>query len=100
KLSLSGEAELEESLAIATMVAKAENQLARPLHALDQRFGFMLSRPEITEAENPIGPARLAEAFHRSMALLDMDTDARLVLLKLFDRPVRAALASLARRHD
>ena len=95
KLSLIGEAELEESLAIATMVAKAENQLARPLHALDQRFGFMLSRPEITEAENPIGPARLAEAFHRSMALLDMDTDARLVLLKLFDRHVLGALEAL-----
>lgn len=94
-LSLLGDAELEESLAVTTMVAKAENQLARPLHALNQRFGFMLSRPELGDADNPIGPARLADAFHHATALLDMDTEGRLVVLKLFDRHVLGALEAV-----
>lgn len=92
RLSLLGEEELEESLAVSAMVSKAEGQYARALGALNQRFGFMLSDPRPDDATNPVGPARLGECFRQAAEQLEVDAETRIVVYKLFERHVLGAL--------
>ncbi|MEZ5485634.1 MAG: DUF1631 family protein, partial [Lysobacteraceae bacterium] len=49
----------------------------------------------LTETNLPIGPARISAVFVDASAILDLDTEARLVLYKLFDRHVFGTLGSL-----
>jgi len=94
-LSLIPEDELEESVAISGMVERAESTNARALHALTQRFAFLLGDVQLSESNLPVGPARISAAFASACEPLELDTEARLVLFKLFDRHVLGALSTL-----
>jgi hypothetical protein len=91
-LSLVDDKELEESLAIASTVAKAENRLARPLYAVNQRLSVMLGGVKVEDATNPIAPAPLCQAFRAAMRELDLNVQAKLIVYKLFDRYVMSGL--------
>ena len=62
-LSLVDDQELEESLAVSSMVAKAENRLQRSLYQINQRLGVIIGGGKVEDANNPIGPAVLGQAF-------------------------------------
>ena len=94
-LSLVPEEELEETVAVSGMIERAESSNARALHALTQRFGFLLGDVQLSEANLPVGPARISKAFANACEPLDLDTEARLVLYKLFDRHVLGTLGTL-----
>ncbi len=94
-LSLIDDKELEESLAIASTVAKAENRLARPLYAVNQRLSVMLGGAKVEDSTNPIAPAPLCQAFRYSMREMDLNLQTQLIILKLFDRYVMAGLDGL-----
>ncbi len=91
-LALVDDKELEESLAIASTVAKAENRLARPLYAVNQRLSVMLGGAKVEDATNPIAPAPLCQAFRVAMHELELNLQARLIVYKLFDRYVMSGL--------
>jgi hypothetical protein len=95
ELSLVDDRELEESLAIASMVSKAEGRLNSPLHALNQRLGVICGGQRIEDATNPLGPAALAHAFRTALREIDVDIKVRLIVLKLFERYVLAGLDAL-----
>jgi len=95
ELSLVGEDELEETLAINAMVSKGESRFERQLGALKQRFGKVVGRPDLPDDENPIGPAALAECFRKSIADLATELAVRLVIFKLFDRQLVSHLGAL-----
>jgi hypothetical protein len=94
-LSLVEDTELEESLAIASMVAKAENRLARPLFAVNQRLSVIRGGAKIEDSTNPIAPAPLCQAFRQSMRELELNLETKLIVYKLFDRYVMAGLDAL-----
>lgn len=94
-LSLVANEDLEEDLALQAMVSKAEGHLSQPLYALNQRVGFALEIPSLGDADNPLGPAALAEAFRRAARRLDIPMHVRLVVFKLFERHVLGALDPL-----
>ena len=94
-LSLVGDRELEESLAIAGMVAKAEGRLARPMYALNQRLAMINGAAEIDARVSPIGPTLVSEAFQRTMADVDVSIPIKLITYKLFERYVMTALEKL-----
>jgi hypothetical protein len=96
-LALVDEEELEESLAVSAMVDKAEVRLNRPLYALNQRFGVLAAGRTVDLANNPLGPRLLARAFAAAIAEFEVDLAVKLIVLKLFERHVLAALESL---HD
>ena len=50
-LSLVDDKELEESLAIASTVAKAENRLSRPLYAVNQRLSVLLGGAKVEDCD-------------------------------------------------
>ena len=94
-LSLVEDTELEESLAMASMVAKAENRLARSLFAVNQRLSVIRGGAKVEDSTNPIAPAPLCHAFRQSMRELELNLETRLIVYKLFDRYVMAGLDAL-----
>lgn len=93
-LALIGAEELEEELALSGMVARTQQRLGVPLHALNQRVGMLLQRHELGDEENPLGPARLAEAFRGAAKMLQIGLEVRLIVFKLFERHVLGSLDS------
>ncbi len=94
-LSLVEEHDLEESLAISGMVAKAETRLARQLFAVNRRFTALRGGAPVENATNPIGPVQLCDAFRIGAGEIDIELSVRLVIYKLFDRHVIANLEPL-----
>jgi hypothetical protein len=95
ELSLVGEDELEETLAINALVSKGESRFERQLNALRQRFGKVIGRTDVADDENPIGPANLADCFRKAIAELQVELAVRLVIFKLFDRQLVSHLGAL-----
>lgn len=95
ELSLVADNELEESLAITSMIGKNESRLARDLFAVNQRLSVICGGLKIDDASNPVGPAALAQAFRLAMRELSADMRVKLIIYKLFDRYVLSALEEL-----
>lgn len=94
-LSLVDDQELEESLAISSMVAKSENRLARPLYQVNQRLSVINGGATVEDASNPIGPAPLCSAFRIAVREFELNVQVKLIIYKLFDRYVMAGLEPL-----
>ncbi|HSN00918.1 MAG TPA: DUF1631 domain-containing protein [Rudaea sp.] len=94
-LSLVDDTELEESLAITSAIAKAENRLAPPLNALNQRLSVLRGGSSVEDATNPVAPAHLGQAFRVAMRPLELSVNSRLIIFKLFDRYVLANLGDV-----
>ena len=86
ELALIDEQELEESIAIRNMIDKANELYADPLYCLSQRLDLLLASADITEENNPFGPAVLCEAFRVAVNTLDTALTVKLLVLKLFDK--------------
>ena len=95
ELSLVGDEELEENLAVGGMVSKAENRYHRELFALNMRFAQLAGIPDLTTRLNPVGPFSLAEGFRVAMRQWAGDLGVRLVIFKLFDRYVMGYVGGL-----
>ncbi|MGD1984125.1 MAG: DUF1631 domain-containing protein [Chromatiaceae bacterium] len=95
ELQLVDEDELEENLAVSSMVSKAENRYHRELFALSMRFAQIAGIPDLTTRLNPVGPNCLAESFRAAMRLWTGDLGVRLVVFKLFDRYVMGYVGGL-----
>ncbi|MBN8726437.1 MAG: DUF1631 domain-containing protein [Xanthomonadales bacterium] len=91
-LSLVDNIELEESLAVTSMVAKAENRLQRSLYQVNQRLSVLVGGGKVEDASNPIGPATLGNAFRAAIREFDVNVQVKLIIYKLFDRYVMAGL--------
>ncbi|MEP7044535.1 MAG: DUF1631 domain-containing protein [Dokdonella sp.] len=91
-LSLVDDLELEESLAVTSMVAKAENRLSRALYQVNQRLAVISGGGKVEDASNPIGPAALGNAFRNAIREFEVNIQVKLIIYKLFDRYVMAGL--------
>ena len=95
ELSLVANNELEESLAITSMISKNEVRLSRELYAVNQRLSVICGGQKIEDASNPIAPAILSQSFSYAMHELNVDVRVRLIVYKLFDRYVLSTLEGL-----
>jgi hypothetical protein len=95
ELSLVADNELEESLAITSMIGKNETRLTRDLFAVNQRLSVIYGGIKIDDATNPVGPAALSQAFRQAMRELAAEMRVKLIIYKLFDRYVLASLDEL-----
>jgi hypothetical protein len=94
-LSLVDDQELEESLAVSSMVAKAESRLLRPLYQVNQRLAVIVGGGKVEDRSNPVGPAMLCDAFRSAVREFDLDVQVKLIIYKLFDRFVMVGLNAL-----
>jgi len=96
ELSLVDDRELEESLAVSSMVAKADARLASALMALNQRLSVLSGGRSTTNTNNPLGPGALTEAFREALGeLTEVNIRVRLIILKMFERYVLKGLDTL-----
>jgi hypothetical protein len=98
EMSLLGDDELEDSLAITNMVSKAENRFTRELYAMGQRFAYVIGGGRVDERfpqESPLSPAVLCGAFQVAMANVPVELPVKLVVYKLFDRHVMHFIGGL-----
>ncbi len=94
-LSLVDDDELEQLMAVDSMVAKAGRQFANALKQLTTRLDTLIDTQAVTEKNNPFGPAAICQAFIGVCRELDLDIKAKLVLFKLFDRYVMTGLGGV-----
>jgi hypothetical protein len=95
ELSLVADNELEESLAITSMIGKNETRLTRELFAVNQRLSVIYGGIQIDDGSNPVGPSALSQAFRQAMRELSAEMRVKLIIYKLFDRYVLASLDEL-----
>lgn len=99
-LALVANDELEERVAIDSMVAKAEKEFAVLLNPLSARLQALMPTRPVLIRTNPLGPSVLCESFLRATHEIELDIKARLVLFKLFDRHVVNSLGETYRLAD
>ncbi|MCP1374112.1 DUF1631 domain-containing protein [Dyella lutea] len=95
ELTLVADNELEESLAITSMISKNESRLARDLFAVNQRLAVICGGIQVSEVTSPVGPAVLTQAFRQAMRELQADMRVKLIIYKLFDRYVLSGMEEL-----
>lgn len=95
ELSLVADNELEESLAITSMISKNDSRLARDLFAVNQRLSVICGGHKIDDTTNPVAPAILSQAFRQALRELTADMRVKLIIYKLFDRYVLSSLEQL-----
>lgn len=87
ELSLVDNDQLEQRVALSTMISRARVDFQELLYHLRCRLDYLLPQ-SITERNNPLDPAQLANAFAIACAPLELDIKARIVLFKQFERLV------------
>ncbi len=94
-LSLLGQEQLEEDLAITNMVTKARNSAHSALFALDRRMGALLHDPDLAKHRNPLSPDIICDAFREACRKIDTSLEVRLLILKLFDQYISRDLPAI-----
>lgn len=95
ELTLMELGDLEVTIAIDKMIAKARPNCEDDLFALTERLKLLLDRKHIDEGENPFDPNAICDSFHKASDLLDIDVRVKLILYKLFDKYVMNNLRNL-----
>ncbi|NOZ52538.1 MAG: DUF1631 domain-containing protein [Gammaproteobacteria bacterium] len=94
-LSLVEENDLEESLAITNMVAKAHNLYREELIAIAHRYDHIVDIQTITSDNNPVSPDLVCMAFEQASESFSEELEIRLVVYKLFDKFVVSNLGTM-----
>lgn len=93
-LSLVQNDELEERVAVDSMVAKVMSRDALALGHLTTRLNSLVPR-KLDDKSNPLGPEALCHAFIESCSDLGVDIKVKLIILKLFEKYVLSGLGEL-----
>lgn len=96
-LSLLGDAEMDESLAVANLARKGENAHSDQLNPLLQRLNALPNCNNITEQNNPFGPYVIADVLRTALVRFkdELTHDLRITLIKFFESTVMPELAEM-----
>lgn len=93
-LSLIQNDELEEKVAIESMVARALSRDAQPLAHLTTRLNAVVTK-KLDDKTNPLSPEALCVTFADACAGLGVEIKVKLIILKLFEKYVVSGLGGL-----
>ena len=88
ELSLVGNEDLEESIAISSLTQRVDAYFAEPLWALNQRFAVLNDGEHVTESSNPAAPIQYCESLRKSLKLIDLTIAQKIIAYKVFDTQV------------
>ncbi|MBZ0334318.1 DUF1631 domain-containing protein [Marinobacter sp. AL4B] len=94
-LTLLGNDDLEEQVALNAMISKAKTHFQGALLQLQARFTQVYPSASDDQPVNPMAPEHLCSAFTEAIQALDIQIRERLILLKQFDRYVVSNLGML-----
>lgn len=95
ELSLVEQSEMEELVAISTMHSKAMNLYGEAVNHLEARIEHLALKSPGIFARDALSPKSLCESFRDALADLELSTNTKLMLFKLFDQEVILHLAPL-----
>jgi hypothetical protein len=95
RFTLVRDSELEENVAIESMVARARNRFGDELSLLSLRLDRLISTQVVDEGNNAISPEKVCTAFMMATADVNIDIRMRLLLLKLFEKEVLSQIDTL-----
>lgn len=99
-LSLVDKGEVEESLPLQNMTAKAHATYSEVLYGLTQRLAVVNGGGRLQDEHLPGGPSQIARAARDAFHLLDMDGKTRMVAYAVFDRSVMRELRGLYEEYN
>ena len=85
-LSLLGNEELEEAIAISSVARRCDTRHVELLWLLNKRFSALLGDVPVTDASNPVSPIQFCEAFRKALAAIQVDLKAKLLAVEVFER--------------
>lgn len=85
-LSLIHEDDMDITVAMDSIVARARLDYAAPLGFLRRRLAHILPKIEITDRNTPLDPGPIAAAFKETLLLLDLGTQEKLIVLRVFQQ--------------
>lgn len=86
ELSLVDNDDLEETIALSSMVHKVDVLYAEPIWALNQRFAILNGGEQVTEASNPAAPIQLCESLRRALRLIPLTSKTKTTAYKVYDQ--------------
>ncbi|VAW63343.1 hypothetical protein MNBD_GAMMA09-540 [hydrothermal vent metagenome] len=95
ELSLVDQDEMEELVAISTMHSKAMNLYGEAVNHLEARVEFLSMKSTTIFDKNALAPKNICESFKDTLIEIELSTNNKLVLYKLFDQEVIMHLAPL-----
>ena len=94
-LSLVQNDALEQDVAIASMVSKAQVNCQESLYHLSLRFDYLIPNTTVNDQNSPLDPQQICHYFADACKDLDLNIKARIILFKQFDRLLVSKLATL-----
>lgn len=95
ELSLVGEDELTQDLAVNQITRKLREHCDEDLYAVEQRLGSLLGKQEPTDADNPVGTEAIANALRAASEEVDPGVQMRMVLLQSLEQHISSELTRL-----
>ncbi|MCR6652145.1 MAG: DUF1631 domain-containing protein [Cellvibrionaceae bacterium] len=86
ELSLVDNDELEETIALSTMVQKVDVLYAEPIWALNQRFAILNGGEQVIEASNPAAPIQLCESLRRALRLIPLTSKTKNTAYRVYEQ--------------
>jgi hypothetical protein len=82
KLTLVDTTAMDESVLSGNIVRVVENLCYDELHELNRAVGYLLGRPELETAGNPLAPTTIVEAFTEALHIIKGDQRIKFTILK------------------
>jgi len=82
KLTLVDTTAMDESVLSSNIIRVVENQCETELRELNRGIGYLLGRPDLETAANPLAPTTIVEAFAQSLHGIGGDERIKLAILK------------------
>ena len=95
ELSLVDQEEMEEMVAVSAMHSKAMNLYGDSVHQLEARIEFLSMKSTNIFDKGALAPKNICESFKDALKIIELSTNNKLVLYKLFDQEVILNLATL-----
>jgi hypothetical protein len=86
ELSLVEASEMDESTTLAEIGSRIEMRHSLPIYLLGQRFGVLAGKPAFDAEALPIGPQTLCKLLRTAAANLEISSEHRVLLYRLFER--------------
>ena len=82
KLTLVDTSAMDESVLSSNIIRVVENQCESELRELNRGIGYLLGRPDLEPAANPLAPTTIVEAFTQALHGIGGDERIKLAILK------------------
>lgn len=99
-LGLVDDSMLDEDTLLREIASRQEGRASLPIHLLGQRFGVLAGSPALDAERLPLGPQGVCRALRNACRSLQMDTESRELMYRLFDRMVMAHYAPVLEKLD